>query len=81
MCSAGSRILVERTIYPKFIDAMVEKARAIRIGPPMDRDTKMGALIGREHFDRVRAYQEIGKAEARVAVGGGRATGGALDRG
>jgi betaine-aldehyde dehydrogenase len=81
MCSAGSRILVERPLYPKFLDAMVEKARAIRIGPPMDRDTKMGALIGREQFDRVRAYQEIGKAEARVAIGGGRATGGALDGG
>ena len=81
MCSAGSRILVERPLYPKFLDAMVEKARAIRIGPPMDRDTKMGALIGREQFDRVRAYQEIGKSEARVAIGGGRATGAALDGG
>jgi betaine-aldehyde dehydrogenase len=81
MCSAGSRILVERPLYRKFIDAMVEKARAIRIGPPLDRETKMGALVGREHFDRVRHYQEIGKTEAKVAVGGGRATGAALDRG
>jgi betaine-aldehyde dehydrogenase len=81
MCSAGSRILVERPLYRQFIDAMVEKARAITIGPPMDRDTKMGALVGREQFDRVRQYQEIGKTEAKVAVGGGRATGAALDRG
>jgi betaine-aldehyde dehydrogenase len=81
MCSAGSRILVERPLYRKFVEAMVEKARAIRIGPPLDRETKMGALIGREQFDRVREYQEIGKAEAKVAVGGGRATGTALDRG
>ena len=41
----------------------------------------MGALIDREQFDRVREYQELGKAEAKVAVGGGRATGAALDRG
>ncbi len=81
MCSAGSRILVERPLYRTFIDAMVEKARAITIGPPMDRATKMGALVGREQFDRVRHYQEIGKAEAKLAVGGGRATGAALDRG
>ena len=47
----------------------------------MDRDTKMGALISREQFDRVRQYQEIGKQEAKVASGGGRATGGALDQG
>ena len=39
----------------------------------MDRDTKMGALVSREQFDRVREYQEIGKREAKVAFGGGRA--------
>src|SRR6266436_5286804 len=72
ICSAGSRILVQRPIYKKFLDAMVEKARTITVGPPLDRDTKMGALVSREQFDRVRKYQEIGKTEAKVAVGGGR---------
>jgi betaine-aldehyde dehydrogenase len=81
VCSAGSRILVQRTIYRKFVDAMVEKAKAITVGMPMDRDTKMGALISREQFDRVRQYQELGKREAKLASGGGRATGGALDKG
>ena len=81
VCSAGSRILVQRPIYKKFVEAMVEKAKSILVGPPMDRDTKMGALISREQFDRVRMYQEIGKQEAKVASGGGRATGGALDKG
>jgi len=81
VCSAGSRILVQRPIYRKFVDAMVEKARGITLGPPMDRGTKMGALISREQFDRVRAYQEIGKGEATLALGGGRAAGAALERG
>jgi betaine-aldehyde dehydrogenase len=81
VCSAGSRILVQRPIYKKFLDAMVEKARTIAVGPPLDRETKMGALVSREQFDRVRQYQEIGKQEAKLAVGGGRASGGALDRG
>jgi betaine-aldehyde dehydrogenase len=81
VCSAGSRILVERSIYRRFVDAMVEKARTITVGPPMDRATKMGALVSREQFDRVRAYQEIGKREATLALGGGRAEGSALDRG
>lgn len=81
MCSAGSRILVERSVYRTFLDAIVEKTRAIKVGAPLARDTKMGALISREHFDRVRAYQEIGKREANVAAGGGRATGGVLDGG
>src|SRR6185312_559430 len=81
VCSAGSRILVQRPIYKRFVEAMVEKTRAITIGSPLDRDTKMGALISREHFDRVRQYQEIGKGEAKLAIGGGRAAGAGLDRG
>jgi betaine-aldehyde dehydrogenase len=81
VCSAGSRILVQRPIYRKFLDAMVEKARTITVGPPLDRSTKMGALVSREQFDRVRQYQEIGKQEAKVAVGGGRAVVAGLERG
>jgi betaine-aldehyde dehydrogenase len=81
VCSAGSRILVQRPIYRQFVDAMVEKAKAITVGPPMDRTTKMGALISRDQFDRVRAYQEIGKHEAKVAAGGGAASVATLDRG
>ncbi len=81
VCSAGSRILVQRPIYEKFLDAMVEKAKTITVGPPLHRDTKMGALVSREQFDRVRQYQEIGKTEAKLAMGGGRASGAALDRG
>jgi betaine-aldehyde dehydrogenase len=81
VCSAGSRILVQRPIYDKFVDAMAEKAKAIKIGPGMDRQTKMGPLVSREQFDRVRMYQDIGKREAKVAAGGNRAAGGVLDRG
>jgi betaine-aldehyde dehydrogenase len=81
VCSAGSRILVERSIYEKVLDAMVEKARTITLGPGLDRANKMGPLVSRDQFDRVRAYQEIGKREAKLALGGGRATGERLDRG
>src|ERR1019366_9411648 len=81
ICSAGSRILVQRPIYRKFLDAMVEKARTIKLGPGIARATKMGPLISREQLDRVQTYQAIGKTEAKVALGGGRPSGGALDRG
>jgi betaine-aldehyde dehydrogenase len=81
VCTAGSRILVQRPIYKRFVDAMVEKARTITLGPPLDRRTKMGALVSREQFDRVRDYQEIGKREAKLALGGGRAPGEAFARG
>jgi betaine-aldehyde dehydrogenase len=81
VCSAGSRILVERSIYKNVVDAMVEKTKRIRLGPGIDRATKMGPLVSRDQFDRVREYQDIGKREAKLAVGGGQARGGVLDRG
>ena len=81
MCSAGSRILVERSIYPKVLEAMVEQAKTIVLGPGSDRDTRMGPLVSRQQFDRVRTYQDLGKREARLALGGGRAHGPRLDAG
>ncbi|HXW54513.1 MAG TPA: aldehyde dehydrogenase family protein [Candidatus Cybelea sp.] len=72
VCSAGSRILVERPIYSKFVEAMSAKARSIRLGPPLERETKMGPLVSKEQFERVRSYQEVGKREAKLAAGGGR---------
>src|SRR5260221_539070 len=73
VCSAGSRILVEKKIYSKFVEAMTEKAKRIKLGAPLDRDTKMGPLVSKEQFDRVTSYMEIGKKEATTAIGGGRA--------
>jgi betaine-aldehyde dehydrogenase len=72
VCSAGSRILVEKKIYSKFVEAMSAKAKTIRLGPPLERETKMGPLVSKEQFDRVRSYQELGKKEAKIASGGGR---------
>lgn len=74
VCSAGSRILVERSIYSRFLEAMTEKAKRIRLGPPLARETKMGPLVSREQFERVISYQEVGKKEAKLALGGGRAS-------
>jgi betaine-aldehyde dehydrogenase len=73
VCSAGSRILVEKRIYSKFVEAMTEKAKRIKLGPPMERETKMGPLVSKEQYDRVSSYLELGKKEAKTAIGGGRA--------
>ncbi|MGB6497282.1 MAG: aldehyde dehydrogenase family protein [Candidatus Acidiferrum sp.] len=72
VCSAGSRILVEKKIYSKFVEAMVEKAKRIKLGAPLDRSTKMGPLVSKEQLERVSAYLEVGRKEAKVAIGGGR---------
>src|SRR5690348_3428978 len=75
VCSAGSRILVERAIYPKFVEAMSEKAKKIRLGPPLERETKMGPLVSKEQYERVNSYLEVGKKEAKLAAGGKRPPG------
>jgi betaine-aldehyde dehydrogenase len=72
VCSAGSRVLVQRDIYRKFVDAAAAKAKTIKLGPGMDRANKMGPLVSAEQRDRVDEYLKIGRGEAKVAVGGGR---------
>ena len=72
VCSAGSRILVQRPIYNKFVEAMAVKAKTIKLGPPLERETKMGPLVSKEHYDRVCSYVELGKKECKLAAGGDR---------
>jgi len=72
VCSAGSRVLVERSIYKKFVDATAEKARKIRVGPGLDRQYNMGPLVSKEQYDRVLSYQSVGRQEAKLAAGGGK---------
>src|SRR4030088_2144082 len=72
VCSAGSRILVEKKIYSKFVEAMTEKAKRIKLGAPLERETKMGPLVSKEQYDRVHSYLEVGNKEAKWAIGGGR---------
>ena len=82
VCSAGSRLLVERSIYPRMLEALAAKMTRIRLGDPLDRDTKMGPLVTDEHMQKVLGYIEIGKREGhRLIAGGGRATAGALGDG
>jgi betaine-aldehyde dehydrogenase len=61
VCSAGSRVLVQRDIYKKFVDAAAAKAKTIKLGPGMDRDNKMGPLVSAEQRDRVANYLQVGR--------------------
>jgi acyl-CoA reductase-like NAD-dependent aldehyde dehydrogenase len=71
-CICGSRILVQRPIYERFVDGLSEIASSIRIGNPADPGTQLGPVISERARQRVLSYIEIAKAEgARVATGGG----------
>ena len=73
VCSAGSRVLVQREIAAEFIARMREKTARIRLGDPLDRATKMGPVVSQEHMERVLAAIARGRKEARLVAGGGRA--------
>src|SRR5260370_41973588 len=51
---------------------MTKKAKPLKYGPPLERETKMGPQVSKEQYDRVHSYLDIGKKEAKVAIGGGR---------
>lgn len=71
VCSAGSRILVEETIYNQFVARFVERAKQIKVGPGNDPTTEMGPLVSREHLEKVLYYIELGKQEGSTIACGG----------
>ncbi|MGO0604953.1 MAG: aldehyde dehydrogenase [Brevibacterium sp.] len=74
-CTAGSRILVEESIYDEFVERYAAQAGRVKVGLPSDPDTEVAALVHPEHYEKVMSYVEIGKTEARLVAGGGRPEG------
>ncbi|MDJ0311735.1 5-carboxymethyl-2-hydroxymuconate semialdehyde dehydrogenase [Arthrobacter sp. H35-D1] len=74
-CTAGSRILVERSIYDDFCEKYAARAKNIVVGDPHDPKTEVGALVHPEHYNKVMSYVDIGKSEGRLLAGGGRPDG------
>jgi betaine-aldehyde dehydrogenase len=75
VCSAGSRLLVERSVRDEFVDRLVEATRRLRFGYEFDEETDIGPLISADHRDQVEGAVVRAVAEgARLLTGGGRAT-------
>jgi betaine-aldehyde dehydrogenase len=73
VCSAASRLIVEESIYDRYLEALVAKTEKIKIGSGLDPDVRMGPLISEEHMNNVLRYIELGIQEgARTACGGKR---------
>ena len=73
ICLCGSRILVQRTIYTRFRDALVEKASKMIAGDPLDPATKLGAVVSESHMNKILSCIDVAREEgARVLCGGGR---------
>jgi betaine-aldehyde dehydrogenase len=82
VCSNGTRVFVHRSVKAAFLERLVKRTSAMRIGDPMDPGTQVGALISEQHMHKVLSYIERGRAEgARVLTGGMRVTTGGLEKG
>lgn len=74
VCTCPSRILVEESIYDAFIERVIERTEAIKLGHPLDPDTMMGAQASNDQYEKILNYIDIGKEEGcEVLTGGGAA--------
>ncbi len=71
LCSAGTRLLVERSVEEDFLARLVAQAEALRIGDPRDPATQLGAVISAEQLERVESYVALGAEEGAELVTGG----------
>jgi acyl-CoA reductase-like NAD-dependent aldehyde dehydrogenase len=78
ICSAGSRLFVEQSIYEEFVARLADMARSVKLGHGLDPETKMGPLVSRAQQERVLDYVRIGKEESARPLAGGNAPNGDL---
>jgi aminomuconate-semialdehyde/2-hydroxymuconate-6-semialdehyde dehydrogenase len=72
VCLAGTRLIVEETIYDDFVERLTEAAAALKQGDPREEATDLGPQITRQHFDRVDGFVQRAQADgAKLAFGGG----------
>src|SRR3989442_4920615 len=74
VCAAGSRLFLEDPIHDEFMSKLTQPVKTLKVGDPMDKATRMGPVVSRQHMETVLGYIEAGKQEgARAVAGGGRA--------
>lgn len=81
VCSAGSRLLVERSMHKPLVEAMVKKVARIKLGHGLEAGVKMGPLVSSAHREKVEGYIKVGIEEGARLVCGGQRPGGALAKG
>ncbi|HNV28338.1 MAG TPA: aldehyde dehydrogenase [Cyclobacteriaceae bacterium] len=73
ICLCGSRILVERSLYQKFVDEFVKRTKELTVGDPLDEKTRVGALVSEGHMNKVLLYIDLAKKEnGKILCGGKR---------
>lgn len=68
VCNAGSRLLVEKSVHERLMSRLLERARKLEPGDPLDMKTRLGALVSKAQMERVLGYVQIGKEEGAQPV-------------
>ncbi|AOV08999.1 5-carboxymethyl-2-hydroxymuconate semialdehyde dehydrogenase [Sporosarcina ureilytica] len=72
VCLAGSRILVQRSIFDEFVERFKQAASELKVGDPQDAETDMGPVVSEEHYKKVTSYLKIAEEENSTLVYGGK---------
>lgn len=72
VCTCPSRMLVQESIYDKFIERVIERTKAIKLGHPLDPETMMGAQASNDQYEKILSYIELGKEEGCEVLAGGK---------
>ncbi len=82
ICTSGTRLFVDESIYPAFKEALVNRIKDVKVGLPNDPSTGYGPVISKKQFESIMNYIEVSKREgAKLLSGGERLTGGEFDKG
>ena len=73
ICLCGSRIYVERSLYPRFRDDLVARTREMKVGDPLEADSKLGAVVSLPHMEKILSYIELAREEGGTILCGGEA--------
>ncbi len=72
ICLCGSRILVEDSVYDKFIKDFVAATEALKVGDPLDPDSSIGAIVSQEHYDKILSFIDLAQEEGGTILSGGK---------
>lgn len=72
ICLCGSRIFVQASIYDKFKEAFVERVKGLKVGPPQEADSRMGAVVSKPHMEKILSYIDLAVEEGGTILHGGK---------
>ncbi len=72
ICLCGSRIFVQSSIYSKFKSDFIEKTKSLRVGPPLEENTQIGAVVSEQHMNKILSYIELAQQEGGIILCGGK---------